>query len=105
MGAYASMPVRGMHPMVTDIASIEDAVMAYLDGRIVNHVDRSRWASMYSSGLEAGENGDELWKCEWMLNNAPAAARALRFAQTGRFAWARASPFLTRLFVHNVSFA
>jgi hypothetical protein len=42
MGAYASMPVRGMHPMVTDIASIEDAVMAYLDGRIVNHVDRSR---------------------------------------------------------------
>jgi predicted Fe-Mo cluster-binding NifX family protein len=40
MGAYESMQARGIRPVVTDIASIDEAVMAYLDGRIVDHVDR-----------------------------------------------------------------
>lgn len=40
MGAYESMQGRDIRPLVTDIASIEDAVMAYLDGRIINHVER-----------------------------------------------------------------
>jgi predicted Fe-Mo cluster-binding NifX family protein len=40
MGAYESMQARGIRPVVTDIASIDEAVMAYLDGGIVDHVDR-----------------------------------------------------------------
>ena len=40
MGAYESMQARGIRPVVTDIALIDEAVMAYLDGRIVDHVDR-----------------------------------------------------------------
>jgi len=40
MGAYESMQSRGIRPVVTDIASIEEAAMAYLEGRIVDHVDR-----------------------------------------------------------------
>jgi predicted Fe-Mo cluster-binding NifX family protein len=39
MGAYESMQARGIRPVVTDIASIEEAVMTYLDGRLVNHAD------------------------------------------------------------------
>jgi predicted Fe-Mo cluster-binding NifX family protein len=39
MGAYESMQARGIRPVVTDIASIGEAVMAYLEGKIVNHVD------------------------------------------------------------------
>ena len=39
MGAYESIQARGIRPVVTDIASIDEAVMTYLDGRLVNHVD------------------------------------------------------------------
>jgi len=39
-GAYDSMKVRGIRPIVTDIASVDDAVMAYIEGRIVDLVDR-----------------------------------------------------------------
>ena len=40
MGAYESMQAHGIKPVVTDIASIDVAVMAYVEGRIVDHVDR-----------------------------------------------------------------
>ena len=40
MGAYQSMQVRGIRPVVTDIASIDDAVMAYIEGSIVDLTDR-----------------------------------------------------------------
>jgi predicted Fe-Mo cluster-binding NifX family protein len=37
MGAYESMKVRGIRPIVTDIASIDEAVMAYAKGQITDH--------------------------------------------------------------------
>lgn len=40
MGAYESMQSCGIRPVVTDIAPIDEAVMAYLEGKIVDHVDR-----------------------------------------------------------------
>jgi predicted Fe-Mo cluster-binding NifX family protein len=40
MGAYQSMQVRGIRPIVTDIADINEAVMAYVEGRIVDYTDR-----------------------------------------------------------------
>jgi predicted Fe-Mo cluster-binding NifX family protein len=40
MGAYESMKTRGIRPVVTDIVSIDDAVMAYVHGNIVDQVDR-----------------------------------------------------------------
>jgi predicted Fe-Mo cluster-binding NifX family protein len=40
MGAYESLKARGIQPVVTDIASIDEAVKAYLAGDIVDHVDR-----------------------------------------------------------------
>jgi predicted Fe-Mo cluster-binding NifX family protein len=40
MGAYESMKVRGIRPVVTDIASIDEAVMAYVQGNIVDQVER-----------------------------------------------------------------
>lgn len=40
MGAYENMQSRGIRPVVTDIASIEEAVVAYVEGKIVDHVDR-----------------------------------------------------------------
>jgi predicted Fe-Mo cluster-binding NifX family protein len=39
-GAYDSMNIRGIRPVVTDIASIDEAVMAYVQGNIVDLVDR-----------------------------------------------------------------
>jgi predicted Fe-Mo cluster-binding NifX family protein len=39
-GAYESMKVRGIQPVVTDIVSIGEAVQAYLEGKIVDRVDR-----------------------------------------------------------------
>ena len=39
-GAYASMQARGIRPIVTDIASIDEAVVAHVERRIVDHVDR-----------------------------------------------------------------
>jgi predicted Fe-Mo cluster-binding NifX family protein len=40
MGAYESMKVHGIRPIVTDIVAIDDAVKAYIDGSIVDHIDR-----------------------------------------------------------------
>jgi len=40
MGAYESMKARGIRPVVTDIASIDEAVKAYIDGKIVDRVDK-----------------------------------------------------------------
>ena len=40
MGAYESMKARGIRPVVTDIAAIDDAVMAYVAGSIVDQVGK-----------------------------------------------------------------
>jgi predicted Fe-Mo cluster-binding NifX family protein len=40
MGAYESMKTRGIRPVVTDIAIIDDAIMAYVNGNIVDQVER-----------------------------------------------------------------
>jgi hypothetical protein len=40
MGAYQSLQDRGIRPVVTDIESIDEAVMAYVEGRIIDQVDR-----------------------------------------------------------------
>jgi predicted Fe-Mo cluster-binding NifX family protein len=40
MGAYESLKARGIRPVVTDIADIDAAVMAYIAGDIVDHVER-----------------------------------------------------------------
>jgi predicted Fe-Mo cluster-binding NifX family protein len=39
MGAYQSMVARGIKPVVTEIWDIEQAVMAYVEGKIVDRVD------------------------------------------------------------------
>jgi predicted Fe-Mo cluster-binding NifX family protein len=39
-GAYESMQARGIRPVVTDIAGIDDAVVAYVAGNIVDRVDK-----------------------------------------------------------------
>jgi predicted Fe-Mo cluster-binding NifX family protein len=39
-GAYDSMQAAGIRPIVTDIASIDEAVQAYIEGRIVDQVER-----------------------------------------------------------------
>ena len=39
-GAYESMQVRGIRPVVTDIAGIEDAIMAYITGSIIDQVEK-----------------------------------------------------------------
>ena len=40
MGAYQSMKTYGIQPIVTDIVAIDDAVIAYIDGSIVDQIDR-----------------------------------------------------------------
>jgi predicted Fe-Mo cluster-binding NifX family protein len=40
MGAYQSMLSRGIRPLVTDIERIDDAVLAYSSGKIVDLVER-----------------------------------------------------------------
>jgi predicted Fe-Mo cluster-binding NifX family protein len=40
MGAYESMKERGIRPVVTDIAIIDDAVTAYVGGNIVDQVEK-----------------------------------------------------------------
>lgn len=39
-GAYESMKARNIRPVVTDIADIEEAVLAYVNGQIVDHVEK-----------------------------------------------------------------
>jgi predicted Fe-Mo cluster-binding NifX family protein len=36
-GAYTSLIMAGIHPVMTDILEIEPAVKAYLDGSLVDH--------------------------------------------------------------------
>jgi predicted Fe-Mo cluster-binding NifX family protein len=40
LGAYESMKMRGIRPIVTDIAVIDEAVLAYVDGTIVDQVEK-----------------------------------------------------------------
>jgi predicted Fe-Mo cluster-binding NifX family protein len=40
MGAYESMKVAGIRPVVTDLTLIDEAVLAYSEGQIVDNVDR-----------------------------------------------------------------
>jgi len=40
MGAYESMKTRNIRPVVTDIADIEEAVLAYVNGKIVDHTEK-----------------------------------------------------------------
>ncbi len=40
MGAYESMKVAGIQPVVTDIITIDEAVLAYISGQIKDHVER-----------------------------------------------------------------
>ena len=39
-GAYESMKARNIRPLVTDIANIDEAVMAYANGQIIDHVEK-----------------------------------------------------------------
>jgi predicted Fe-Mo cluster-binding NifX family protein len=39
-GAYQSMLDRGIRPVVTDIVSIDEAVIAYVEGQIVDHIEK-----------------------------------------------------------------
>jgi predicted Fe-Mo cluster-binding NifX family protein len=39
-GAYESMKVRNIRPIVTDIAEIDEAVLAYANGQIIDHVEK-----------------------------------------------------------------
>ena len=39
-GAYQSMAQAGVRPVVTDIPAIDEAVQAYVEGRLVDHVER-----------------------------------------------------------------
>ena len=38
-GAYEGMRQAGILPVITDIASIDEAVQAYLEGRLVDHTE------------------------------------------------------------------
>jgi predicted Fe-Mo cluster-binding NifX family protein len=39
MGAHKSMKSRGIRPVMTDIANIDEAVMAFVTGKLVDQVD------------------------------------------------------------------
>jgi len=39
-GAYESMKSRNIRPVVTDIANIDEAVLAYVNGQIVDHTEK-----------------------------------------------------------------
>ena len=40
MGAYESMKACNIRPVVTDIADIDEAILAYVNGQIVDHVEK-----------------------------------------------------------------
>jgi predicted Fe-Mo cluster-binding NifX family protein len=40
MGAYQSMQALGIRPVVTEVADIDAAVQAYLDGSLIDRVDK-----------------------------------------------------------------
>ncbi len=39
-GAYQSMQAQNIHPVVTEIASIEEALSAYLAGKLHEHLEK-----------------------------------------------------------------
>ncbi len=39
-GAYQSMKQAGIRPVIADIANIDAAVQAYLEGRLLDHIER-----------------------------------------------------------------
>lgn len=39
-GAYQSLEQRGIRPIVTDIENIDEAALAYANGKIINHLER-----------------------------------------------------------------
>ena len=39
-GAYESMKQASIRPIVTDIASVDEAVQAYIEGRLMDHTER-----------------------------------------------------------------
>lgn len=39
-GAYESLKAASIQPIVTDISKIDDAVQAYLEGKLVDHTER-----------------------------------------------------------------
>ena len=39
-GAYESMKTRNIRPVVTDIANIDEAILAYVNGQIVDHIEK-----------------------------------------------------------------
>jgi predicted Fe-Mo cluster-binding NifX family protein len=39
-GAYQGMQASGIRPVITDIAAIDEAVLAYVEGSIVDHTER-----------------------------------------------------------------
>jgi predicted Fe-Mo cluster-binding NifX family protein len=40
MGAYESMKTYGIRPIITDIAVIDEAIKAFIEGHIEDHIDR-----------------------------------------------------------------
>jgi predicted Fe-Mo cluster-binding NifX family protein len=40
MGAYESLKTLNIRPLVTDIADIDEAILAYVNGQIVDHVEK-----------------------------------------------------------------
>jgi predicted Fe-Mo cluster-binding NifX family protein len=40
MGAYENMKTRNIRPVVTDITDIDEAIMAYANEQIVDHVEK-----------------------------------------------------------------
>ncbi|MEW6406340.1 MAG: NifB/NifX family molybdenum-iron cluster-binding protein [Chloroflexota bacterium] len=40
MGAYESMKARNIRPVITDIADIDEAILAYAKGQIIDHVEK-----------------------------------------------------------------
>ena len=39
-GAYQGMEQAGIRPVVTDVTNIDEAVQAYIEGRLVDHTER-----------------------------------------------------------------
>lgn len=39
-GAHESMKTRNIQPVVTDIANIDEAILAYANGQIVDHIEK-----------------------------------------------------------------
>jgi predicted Fe-Mo cluster-binding NifX family protein len=40
MGAYESMKSRGIRPVLTDVVVIDEALKIYIEGRMIDQVER-----------------------------------------------------------------